>query len=82
MSIIFRWLGFRLEILGGLVVFAAAVFAVVGRNTISGGIVGLSISYALQVTAISDGRGYHQNFGENINFRTEKLRNWYKRHKL
>jgi len=46
---IYRWLGFRLEFLGAFVVVAAALFAVLGRNTLAGGIVGLSISYALQV---------------------------------
>ncbi len=45
----FRWLGFRLEFVGSAVVLAAAIFAVAGRDTLSGGLVGLSISYALQV---------------------------------
>ena len=48
-SFISRWLGVRLELLGSVVVFAAAMFAVIGKNTLSGGLVGLSISYALQV---------------------------------
>jgi hypothetical protein len=39
----------RLEFTGALTVFAAAVFAVLSRNTITGSLVGLSISYALQV---------------------------------
>lgn len=45
-----RWLGFRLELLGNFVVLAAAIFAVLARGSIQGGIVGLSISYALQIT--------------------------------
>uniref|UniRef100_A0A1I8JEZ1 ABC-type glutathione-S-conjugate transporter n=1 Tax=Macrostomum lignano TaxID=282301 RepID=A0A1I8JEZ1_9PLAT len=45
-----RWLGFHLELCGALAVFAATLFAVLGRDTISGAIVGLSVSYALQVT--------------------------------
>jgi len=46
-----RWLGFRLELVGAAIVLAAAMFAVVGRDSgINAGIVGLSISYALQVT--------------------------------
>ena len=47
-----RWLGFRLEFLGALIVLAAALFAVIGRDSLSGGLVGLSISYALQVTSL------------------------------
>ncbi|XP_063439571.1 multidrug resistance-associated protein 1-like isoform X1 [Mytilus trossulus] len=45
-----RWLGWRLEFIGNLIVFSAALFAVVSDN-ISGGLVGLSVSYALQVTS-------------------------------
>eukprot|EP00106_Octopus_bimaculoides_P021554 XP_014788996.1 PREDICTED: multidrug resistance-associated protein 1-like [Octopus bimaculoides] len=49
-----RWLGVRLETIGNLMVFAAAIFSVTGRDKITGGDVGLSISYALQiVTALS-----------------------------
>uniref|UniRef100_A0A665VFY5 ATP-binding cassette, sub-family C (CFTR/MRP), member 2 n=1 Tax=Echeneis naucrates TaxID=173247 RepID=A0A665VFY5_ECHNA len=45
-----RWLAIRLEFLGNLVVFFAALFAVVSRNSLNSGLVGLSISYALNVT--------------------------------
>lgn len=45
-----RWLGFRLEFLAASVVLCAALFAVIGKSSLSGGLVGLSISYALQVT--------------------------------
>ncbi|XP_053385666.1 multidrug resistance-associated protein 1-like [Mercenaria mercenaria] len=44
-----RWLGFRLEIMGAVIVLAASLFAVVERNNINGALVGLSVSYALQV---------------------------------
>lgn len=44
-----RWLGFRLEMLGALIILSAAIFAVLARGSITGGIVGLSITYALQV---------------------------------
>ena len=50
-----RWLGFRLEVIGALLVLAAAIFAVVGRETgLNPGLVGLSISYALQVNQFSE----------------------------
>lgn len=44
-----RWLGIRLECLGNCIVFFSALFAVIGRSSISPGTVGLSMSYALQV---------------------------------
>jgi len=46
-----RWLAVRLEFIGGLIVSSAALFAVLGRETMNAGIVGLSVSYALSVTA-------------------------------
>ncbi|EDV20618.1 uncharacterized protein TRIADDRAFT_60846 [Trichoplax adhaerens] len=46
-----RWLAIRLEFVGNCIVMFAAVFAVVGRGSnIPAGIVGLSITYALQIT--------------------------------
>lgn len=45
-----RWLAVRLEIVGAFVVMFAALFAVLGRDTISDAVVGLSISYALQIS--------------------------------
>jgi ATP-binding cassette, subfamily C (CFTR/MRP), member 1 len=47
-----RWLGVRLEILGSFVVLAAALFAVLARNDIDPAIVGLSLTYALQVSSL------------------------------
>ena len=44
-----RWLAVRLETVGNCIIFAAALFAVLGRETLSPGMVGLSVSYALQV---------------------------------
>uniref|UniRef100_A0A5S6QET3 ABC-type glutathione-S-conjugate transporter n=1 Tax=Trichuris muris TaxID=70415 RepID=A0A5S6QET3_TRIMR len=46
-----RWLAVRLETLGNILVLAASLFAILGRDSgVSPGVVGLSISYALQLT--------------------------------
>ena len=49
----FRWLAIRLESIGNLIILFAALFAVIEHNSgsrgIHPGLVGLSISYALQV---------------------------------
>uniref|UniRef100_A0A672TTZ8 ATP binding cassette subfamily C member 6 n=1 Tax=Strigops habroptila TaxID=2489341 RepID=A0A672TTZ8_STRHB len=45
-----RWLCVRLEFLGNLMVFFAALFVVLAGNTMSSSTVGLSISYALNVS--------------------------------
>ncbi|XP_010007785.1 PREDICTED: multidrug resistance-associated protein 1-like, partial [Nestor notabilis] len=44
-----RWLSVRLEFLGNLMVFFAALFVVLAGNTMSSSTVGLSISYALNI---------------------------------
>ncbi|XP_077439067.1 ATP-binding cassette sub-family C member 2 [Vanacampus margaritifer] len=45
-----RWLAIRLEFVGNLVVFFAALFVVISRDSLDSGLVGLSISYSLNVT--------------------------------
>ncbi|XP_030917416.1 canalicular multispecific organic anion transporter 1 [Geospiza fortis] len=45
-----RWLAIRLEFVGSLVVFFSALLAVIAKGTLEGGIVGLSVSSALNVT--------------------------------
>ncbi|XP_072298433.1 multidrug resistance-associated protein 1 [Eucyclogobius newberryi] len=45
-----RWLAIRLEFVGNCIVSCAALFAVIARESLSPGIMGLSITYALQLT--------------------------------
>jgi ATP-binding cassette subfamily C (CFTR/MRP) protein 1 len=47
-----RWLTIRLELLGGMMVGAAAVFLVADRGNIRPAIAALSLSYALQITSL------------------------------
>uniref|UniRef100_A0A3Q3DWN2 Multidrug resistance-associated protein 1 n=1 Tax=Hippocampus comes TaxID=109280 RepID=A0A3Q3DWN2_HIPCM len=46
-----RWLAIRLEFVCNCIVSSAALFAVIARESLSPGIMGLAISYALQLTA-------------------------------
>ncbi|PIO72199.1 hypothetical protein TELCIR_05879, partial [Teladorsagia circumcincta] len=50
-----RWLAIRLEFIGNLVIFFAALFAVISKElgwVTSPGIIGVSISYALNITEV------------------------------
>ncbi|KAG7280285.1 hypothetical protein CRUP_026826 [Coryphaenoides rupestris] len=47
-----RWLAIRLGFLGNMVVFFTALFAVISRDSLESGMVGLSLTYALNVTQI------------------------------
>lgn len=47
-----RWLAVRLEILGAFVVLFACLFAILARETIGPAMVGLSISYSLQISQV------------------------------
>ena len=46
-----RWLSIRLEMLGNLILLFAALLAVLGRESLEPGLVGLSLSYAMQITS-------------------------------
>ena len=50
-----RWLSIRVEILGNVIVFFSAALSFYYRNTITAGLAGLSISYAMQMI---DGFGW------------------------
>lgn len=45
-----RWLGFRLEMIGCIVVVLVSLFSVIQRDKLNPGTAGLSISYALSVS--------------------------------
>ena len=49
LSVTCRWIGVWSEFIGDLVILFSAFFAVLGKDALSPGLVGLSLSFALQV---------------------------------
>ena len=45
-----RWLALRLETVGNSIVFCSALFAVLSKDSLSPGLVGLSVTYAMSIT--------------------------------
>ena len=46
----YRWLGVMLEMIGNIIIFLSAVFAVASRDSIGAGLAAVSVTYALQIT--------------------------------
>lgn len=49
------WLQIRLEFLSNCMIFFAALFAVLGRESLNSSVVGLSVSYSLTLTLVLNG---------------------------
>ncbi|KAJ3263663.1 Multidrug resistance-associated protein 1, partial [Blyttiomyces sp. JEL0837] len=47
-----RWLGMRLETIGNILVLVTSLFSVIESSTISPALIGLALSYVLQVTQL------------------------------
>lgn len=47
-----RWLSLRLELLGGIMILITSIFIVYDRNKIAASVAGLSLGYALGITAL------------------------------
>lgn len=45
-----RWLSIRLEMLGTLIILFASLFSILGRDSLDPGLVGLSLTYSMQIT--------------------------------
>eukprot|EP00742_Colponemidia_sp_Colp-10_P011707 GILJ01013047.1.p1 GENE.GILJ01013047.1~~GILJ01013047.1.p1 ORF type:complete len:1349 (-),score=259.23 GILJ01013047.1:185-4231(-) len=49
---IIRWLGLRLEALGILILFLAAILSIVARSTIAPALAGMALTYSLQLSSL------------------------------
>jgi ATP-binding cassette subfamily C (CFTR/MRP) protein 1 len=47
-----RWLSLRLETLASLLTFFAALFGVIGKDSLDPGLIGIALTYSLQVTFV------------------------------
>ena len=47
-----RWLSIRVETIGAMIAFVAALIVVIQRDTISAGVAGVSLTYAIGITAL------------------------------
>ncbi|XP_052133282.1 multidrug resistance-associated protein 1-like [Frankliniella occidentalis] len=71
-----QWLAVRTELVGNCVVFFASLFAVLGRGAISPGTVGLSVSYAMQITEELNWLVRFASFTENNIVAVERIRQY------
>ena len=75
-----RWLSLRLETIGAILIFFAALFGVIGKATIPIGVIALSLTYALGTTGTlnwcvrqASELEVYMNSVERINFYAEEL---------
>ena len=64
--IIYRWLQIRLQCIGAFIVLFVSLLAVIGRDTLSAGVVGLIITNALHVSWIKYNKTKYQKDGQNV----------------
>ena len=46
----FRWMNYNLDIVGNTIVFFAALFSVIYRDTLNPSIIGMSVSFSIQAS--------------------------------